>query len=354
MSVVALRRAVLIASVALAAALAAVACSAAAPRHPGTGPRLTTAVARTFYVSPSGSDSHAGTSPSSAWRTVARVNRARLRAGDTVLFQGGATFAGPALSGNRGGVAGAPITYSTFGSGNANLPSGVYIARHSFLVFDHLTIRGRSIRSSDGIVGRGSDITIENSLIANVLEGIAGITGDRWHILDSRIEETGDSGIMTQTGDDGGSPGDAWVIDGNVIANTGEVDLGYGEHGIYLKCRNSEVAHNTITNFRNNGISQRYGNATIADNTISGGGTGIAYFPYDSQPHASLWTGNVITATEVGVYAPASDPGSPPPGVTVESFTISSNIIGPLAAASHDWIDVHSRGRVTLRANALR
>ena len=351
-----MRRAILLTALSILAALLAVACSAAAPSRSSatatTG--LTASAPRTFYVSPTGSDSHAGTSQLAAWRTIGRVNRARLRAGDRVLFQGGATFAGPALAGNRGGVEGAPITYSTFGAGNANLPAGVYIERHSFLVFDHLTIRGRSIRSSDGIVGRGSNITIENSVIANVLEGIAAITGDRWHVLGNRIEGTGDSGILTQSGDEGGRPGDGWVIDGNIIANTGQVDLGYGEHGIYLKCRDSEVAHNTITNFKDNGISQRYGNVTIAGNTISGGGTGIAFFPYDSQPHTSRWTANVIGATETGLYAPASDSGSPPPGITLESFVISSNTIGPLTRGSHDWINVHTRGQAAMRANLLR
>jgi hypothetical protein len=47
------------------------------------------ACAASYYVSPSGSDFAAGTSPSTAWRTVARVNSAALVAGDTVLFQGG-------------------------------------------------------------------------------------------------------------------------------------------------------------------------------------------------------------------------------------------------------------------------
>src|SRR5438105_2345195 len=52
------------------------------------------AAAATFYVSPNGSDDAAGTSAASAWKTVAKVDAARLAPGDTVLFQGGPTFTG--------------------------------------------------------------------------------------------------------------------------------------------------------------------------------------------------------------------------------------------------------------------
>ena len=156
------------------------------------------------------------------------------------------------------------------------------------------------------------------------------MTGDRWHIVKDIIEATGNSGILTQTGDQGGHPGDGWVIDNNVINRTGLVDLGYGEHGIYLKCRNTEVADNTITNFGVDGISQRYGNGTIVRNKISKGSIGIAFFPYDNQPHTSVWAENEVVGTATGLYAPATDSGSPSPGgTTLESFVLSKNVIGP-------------------------
>src|SRR5688500_13062406 len=53
----------------------------------------------TYYVSPAGNDGAAGTSPQSAFRSVARVNALDLQPGDQVLFEGGKTFALPAGSG---------------------------------------------------------------------------------------------------------------------------------------------------------------------------------------------------------------------------------------------------------------
>lgn len=51
-----------------------------------------------FYVSPSGKDSHSGTSPKAPWKTLQRVNRHiadhRLAPGDGLFLEGGATFDG--------------------------------------------------------------------------------------------------------------------------------------------------------------------------------------------------------------------------------------------------------------------
>jgi Right handed beta helix region len=306
------------------------------------GPRAAT----TYYVSPRGSDSNRGTSQSAAWRTVARVNSARVRPGDTVLFHGGATFSDDDLTGNRGGASGRSITYGSYGPGNAILGE-IWIASHNFLTFDHLRTKR--------IGGRGNDITVENSNIGNTPDaGINAVSGDRWHIFDNYIHDTGDSGILTQSGEKAeDKPGDAWVIKHNVIERTGtNPSITWGKHGIYLKVRNAEVINNTIANFADDGISQRYGNATIANNRISGGSIGIAYFPYDRQPHTSRWIGNTITGTETGLYAPAANLGSPAGGaMTLESFIIRSNKLGPLTGGSHDWANMHTEGKVTLSGN---
>ena len=316
-------------------------------------------VGRTYYVSPSGSDRNSGTSARFPWRTIGRVNRARLHAGDTVLFQGGATFTGAYLKGNGGGERGKPITYSTYGGGNAIVPS-IYVEEHDFLTFNHFTIRGRGITSYWGAGGtHASDITIENSLITDVKAGIGVISGDRWHIFNNTIDETGDSGILTQTADEGGSgiPGNEWVIDNNTITNTGRHNFGWGEHGIYLKCTNSEVSNNTITTFQDSGISQRYGNDIIAKNKISNGNAGsigIAFIPYAATGHTSHWVENNVSGTLTGLYTPLHDSGSPPPGgTTKENFVVERNAIGPLQEHANSWSDMHSAGKITFVQNTF-
>lgn len=42
-----------------------------------------------YYISPSGNDSHTGTTPQTTWQTISRVNTINLSPGDKVLFEGG-------------------------------------------------------------------------------------------------------------------------------------------------------------------------------------------------------------------------------------------------------------------------
>ena len=47
-----------------------------------------------YYVDPDGSDANDGLSPQTAWQTIGRVNGFSFAGGDSVLFEGGSTFAG--------------------------------------------------------------------------------------------------------------------------------------------------------------------------------------------------------------------------------------------------------------------
>jgi hypothetical protein len=304
-------------------------------------------VGTTYYVSPSGSDSNPGTSSALPWRTLAKVNSAALKAGDTVLFEGGAVFSGQSLEGNAGGTARNPITYGSYGIGKADIEHGVWDASHNFLVYKNLEVAGAGVGLGVGFGGRGNHVTVENSTVSHVSEGIGVVWGDGWRIVGNTIEDTGDSGILTQMDDNGGRPGDAWVIDNNVIRNTGLVNLGYGEHGIYLKCRDSEVAGNVITNFAQDGISQRYGNARIVGNKIRGGAIGIAYFEYDEEALTSEWLENEIENTRTGMYAAEGTGLVSPNGPDLESFILSKNVIGPLTGGSTDFMNMNTSGTIS-------
>ena len=72
-------------------------------------------MATTYYVSPGGSDSNAGTSPSSPWQSVAQVDDSTFQPGDQILFQDGGNWYG-SLDATSSGTAAAPITYGTYGS----------------------------------------------------------------------------------------------------------------------------------------------------------------------------------------------------------------------------------------------
>jgi hypothetical protein len=76
----------------------------------------------TYYVSPSGDDGAAGTSPSTAWATTDKVNSTTFSAGDSVLFEGGETFSG-GLVFTSGGTPTSPIVVGSYGSGRTTINS---------------------------------------------------------------------------------------------------------------------------------------------------------------------------------------------------------------------------------------
>ena len=79
-----------------------------------------------YFVAPHGDDTASGASSHAAWRTVERVNRARLLPGDRVLFEGGKSFSGNlVLSAEDSGRPGAPVVLDSFGTGRATLLAGL-------------------------------------------------------------------------------------------------------------------------------------------------------------------------------------------------------------------------------------
>ena len=78
----------------------------------------TQANATTYYLSPKGSDTNAGTSTTAPWKTIAKINAAHFVAGDRLLIDGGN---GPltgcmvfAKSGNVAGNATNPFTVGVY------------------------------------------------------------------------------------------------------------------------------------------------------------------------------------------------------------------------------------------------
>lgn len=82
-------------------------------------------MATIYYVSPTGSDSNNGTSQSSPWQSIARVNQiaSSLQPGDKVLFQKGGTYRGK-LTISSNGNASSYIEIGAYGSGARPVISG--------------------------------------------------------------------------------------------------------------------------------------------------------------------------------------------------------------------------------------
>lgn len=112
----------------------------------------------TYYVSPSGNDAASGTSISTAWKTISKVNSMNLSPGTTVLFEGGKTFnGGIILDANDAGDAANLVTISSYGTGRAVISSGTtegfYAFNTSGFTLSDLVFEGSGMASntSDGV-----------------------------------------------------------------------------------------------------------------------------------------------------------------------------------------------------------
>jgi len=84
------------------------------------------ASATSYYVSSStGNDSNIGTSSSTAWQTVARVNAQTLAAGDSVLFKRGDVW-NESLAPSSSGSSGSPVSFDAYGTGAPPNLTGYY------------------------------------------------------------------------------------------------------------------------------------------------------------------------------------------------------------------------------------
>ncbi len=112
-------------------------------------------LAATYYVSPTGSDSNSGTAQNKAYRTVGKINQLSLKPGDSVLFEGGATFsdAGLLLTSGDGGSSSSPVTIKSYGTGRATLAPtsdvrAIDIQNVAGFIFQDLILVGNGLTTS--------------------------------------------------------------------------------------------------------------------------------------------------------------------------------------------------------------
>jgi hypothetical protein len=258
-------------------------------------PSAAWAAGTTYYVDAiSGSDAAAGTSPGTAWQSLAKVNATTFVAGDQILFKGGQTWSGQ-LYPKGSGAAGSPIVLSSYGTGmpkidGAPLVSGgaVYLKNQSYWTIQNLEVvndspgsnlvsdkprMGIFVNNDAGGTKRG--IIIQNNYVHDVngcFDCTNSVNGhdnggivvganvnmvvsfnvdsyDGVQILNNTIDQVGRSGIIF---DDISSGALLWV-DKPALS------------------RNITVAGNTITDSAGDGITVRGAQNVLIEHNIVGG-----------------------------------------------------------------------------------
>jgi hypothetical protein len=175
---------------------------------------------QSYYLSPQGNDSAAGTSPEAAWRSLARANTHPFQPGDRLLLQGGATFEGQlTFEPGRCGTLEAPLRISSYGSERATIAPdsshAIWLRDCSGLVIERLQL-----------VGKGWEQTQHSGLVitssgTDSLPRLAGV----W-LYDLEVSGFRGGGITLFV--QPGAPGYRQVVLERVVAHHN------GDHGISL------------------------------------------------------------------------------------------------------------------------
>ncbi|MGB6537614.1 MAG: peptidoglycan-binding protein, partial [Xanthobacteraceae bacterium] len=147
----------------------------------------------TYYVAADGNDDNNGTSPSTPWQSVAKVNAGTYYPGDQILFEGSDTFTGCLrfYGTNTFGTTTDPILVSSYGAGRFTLDAdcqyykseGVYLEGVGGFTLDNAILAGNGSGTWFGVRIENftsrvvSGITIENSDISGFYETV-GSDGD--------------------------------------------------------------------------------------------------------------------------------------------------------------------------------
>jgi len=170
----------------------------------------------TYYVRPGGHNTAAGTSPRTAWRTLARASKAILKPGTRLLLQGGGRFPGTLRLGTAdAGSAAHPLIVGSYGTSPATIVgarSGIVVADTGGVEIRNLVITGRGVKRAGGAGinlfsdrrghRRFSHILITGVNVSGFTYGIVigavGLAGFRdVRIADSQVHGNLDAGIAS-------------------------------------------------------------------------------------------------------------------------------------------------------------
>jgi parallel beta-helix repeat protein len=175
--------------------------------------------AATYYVDVvNGRDSNSGTSVSSPWKTIAKVNSFTFRAGDNIYFKRGLTWK-EQLTVKQSGTSSAPITFGAYGTGNRPVIDGSLSRIHG------VYMNGRAY------------VIIRDLKIQNTKHGAVRIDGSRYiTVRDCEMYVNGRAGVFIQSSSN-------CLIRGNKMS-TPATEYNVQTDGIYAQ-RNS---YNTYDN----------------------------------------------------------------------------------------------------------
>jgi hypothetical protein len=257
-------------------------------------PSTAHAAQTTYYVDPAGSDAATGTSASTAWQSLSKVNAQTFKPGDRVLFKDGGTWTGQlALHGS--GRVGLPITVASYGTGakpviagNGTTVSAVLLSNEHDVTIDGLEVtnsngdgtwrNGVEVAAQD--VGALPGITLQNLYVHHV-DGPSGYVVNIGHggilvhvngnttptyytgmvIQDNQVADVRAYGVVTWS---------TWMQRDGWKALWGELGLPANAYGPFVPSTGLVIRGNDVHDIGNGGISPNQVAGTLIEhNTVA-------------------------------------------------------------------------------------
>ncbi len=195
-----------------------------------------TTAGTTYYISPSGNDNNSGTSSSSPWQTIGKVNGVNFAPGDTILFQGGQVFNGNLqFNSSDGGNSTTRVTVDSYGGGRATINGGtgsaITLSNSTGINIQNINVIGNG-RKTGNSGGKGVDfISCHYCNVTNMdasgfqYAGVRMITSDHLNISYVNAHDNGRAGILADQSTWSAMCSNIYV--GNCVANNNPGDPAY-------------------------------------------------------------------------------------------------------------------------------
>ncbi len=201
-------------------------------------PRPVSAAGTSYYLdSANGSDSNSGTAPSSAWKSLTKIQSRQFQPGDTVNFKRGSSWTG-GLDITSSGVQNNPITFRDYGTGARPTISNPGTGQRVIRVYSSwVVIQGFLVKDS-GDAG----VEIESGANHNTIQDI----------------EATNTGMGVSVGGQYNLVTSNYAHDLHLVVNTPGGDDDYGAVGFLILNSDNEISYNRCINCR--APSYDYGN----------------------------------------------------------------------------------------------
>ncbi len=174
-----------------------------------------------YYAdSQTGNDRNSGTSPEKAWKSLQRIEKQKLQAGDRIYLSGNSHFQGSLKLNNLVGTEESPVIVTSYGKGHTVIDSGdslaILVQNCKYLEITNIQVSGSGRlngNTTNGIELVNCKFCEIDSVKANgfLYSGIRVTGGSDIHIINSYAYDNGFCGINVESGaTEQGSDGSAY------------------------------------------------------------------------------------------------------------------------------------------------